>query len=223
MQTRSFGNPNEEEQEGEHQLERLSRYQSEAVFRAFEGLNVPRAGFKPLFIWKESTTFFGEKNTPLRKAFIRFWSNHMRPERAPIRSYVEALKSYHVPMSMETEKELSKYNEEHDKEKEARDEAHPNYTTTPQGNENSDDASLTSVASSGLSSVHKEFKQMNFGESFPSTVPTSVSEKTPPKSAYSFRSAEASPFRTPGVLGAASPFTSPGFVKPVNPAFLCLV
>jgi hypothetical protein len=68
MQTRSFGNPNEEEQEGEHQLERLSRYQSEAVFRAFEGLNVPRAGFKPLFIWKESTTFFGEKN-PITEGF----------------------------------------------------------------------------------------------------------------------------------------------------------
>jgi hypothetical protein len=211
MQTRSFRNTNEEEEEGEHQ--QLNRYQSEGLFRAFEELNVPRAGFKPLFIWKNSTTFFGHKNTPLRKAFIRFWSNHMRPDRVPIRNYVDALNSLHVPLSMETERELSEYNEEHDEVKEARDEAHPNYTsTTPQRNENSDDATLTSVASSGLSSVHKEFKGMNFGESIPSTLPTSVGEKTPPKSAYSFPSTGASPFRTPGL--GASPFHSPGFAKP---------
>jgi hypothetical protein len=218
MQTRSFRNTDEEEQEGEHQLEKLSRYQSEAVFRAFEGLNVPRAGFKPLYIWKGSTTFFGHANTPLRKAFIRFWSNNMRPERVNIRRYAETLRAFSVPLSKETQRELFKYNEVHDEEKEARDEekeardeAHPNYTTTPQGNENSDDVSLTSVASSGLSSVHKEFEKMNFGESLPSTLPTSASEKTPPKSAYSFRSTGASPFHTPGL--AASPFRS-GFVKP---------
>jgi hypothetical protein len=94
-------------------------------------------------------------------------------------------------------------------------------TTTPQRNEN-DDASLTSVASSSLSSVHKEFKELNFGESvpstLPSTVPTSVNEKTPPpKASYSFRSTGASPFRSPGIR--ASPFHSPGFVKPAPASY----
>jgi hypothetical protein len=218
MQTRSFRDTNEDEQEGEHLtgLEKLSRFQCDAVLRVFEGLNVPRAGFKPLNIWKESSSFFGPKNSPLRKAFIRFWSNHMRPERVPIKSYAEALLTARVTMSEETERELSKYNEEHHEGMEARDEA----TTTPQRNEN-DDASLTSVASSGLSSVHKEFKELNFGESvpstLPSTVPTSVNEKTPPKASYSFRSTGASPFRSPGIR--ASPFHSPGFVKPAPASY----
>jgi hypothetical protein len=65
-----------------------------------------------------------------------------------------------VALSEETQRELSNYNEEHHEGMEARDEA----TTTPQRNENND-AILTSVASSGLSSVHKEFKELNFGES----------------------------------------------------------
>jgi hypothetical protein len=89
MQTQSFRNTNEDEQEGEHltELEKLSRFQCDAVLQVFESLNVPRAGFKPLNIWKESSSFFGPKNSPLRKAFIWFWCNHMRPERVPIKSY----------------------------------------------------------------------------------------------------------------------------------------